>query len=124
MSIVVTCTLATTPVLYGAWLATGCTVVSIGSFEPDRSEVDAETVRRAATVVVDDPDTAAGHAGPIVTALKDGVLAVADLVPLGAVLSGDREGRAAVDDIVFYNSVGLGIQDAAAAWAVVNGMAR
>jgi ornithine cyclodeaminase/alanine dehydrogenase-like protein (mu-crystallin family) len=25
-----------------------------------------------------------------------------------------------VDDIVYYNSVGLGIQDAAAAWAVIH----
>ena len=120
MPIAVTCTLATTPVLEGAWLASGCTVVSIGSFEPDRAEVDAETIRRAATVVVDDPGTAAGHAGPIVTAVAAGMLAVADLVPLGAVLAGDRIGRKAEDDIVFYNSVGLGIQDAAAAWAVVN----
>lgn len=117
--IVVTCTLATTPVLDGSWLAPGCTVVSIGSFEPDRAEVDAETVRRAATVVVDDPATAASHAGPIVTAIAAGVLAVADLVPLGAVLAGDRTGRCADDDIVFYNSVGLGIQDAAVAWAAV-----
>jgi ornithine cyclodeaminase/alanine dehydrogenase-like protein (mu-crystallin family) len=120
MPIVVTCTLATTPVLEGAWLASGSTVVSIGSFEPDRTEVDAQTIRRATTVVVDDPDTAAGHAGPIVTAVAAGMLAAADLVPLGAVLTGDRIGRKAEDDIVFYNSVGLGIQDAAAAWAVVN----
>ncbi|HEY3609965.1 MAG TPA: ornithine cyclodeaminase family protein [Pseudonocardiaceae bacterium] len=119
LPIVATCTLATAPVLDGSWLAPGCTVVSIGSFEPDRAEVDAATVRRAATVVVDDPATAASHAGPIVTAIAAGALAVADLVPLGAVLAGDRTGRCAEDDIVFYNSVGLGIQDAAVAWAAV-----
>jgi ornithine cyclodeaminase len=119
MPIVATCTLATTPVLAGAWLASGCTVVSIGSFEPDRAEVDGETIRRAATVVVDDPSTAATHAGPIVTAIADGVLTVAELIPLGAVLAGDRVGRGADDDIVFYNSVGLGIQDAAVAWVAV-----
>lgn len=124
-SIVATCTLATAPVLSGAWLAPGCTVVSVGSFEPDRAEVDAETIRRAATVVVDDPDTAARHAGPIVTAIADGVLGVADLVSLGAVLVGDQVGRPADEDIVFYNSVGLGIQDAAVAWAAVRaGAAR
>jgi ornithine cyclodeaminase len=124
-SIVATCTLATAPVLSGAWLAPGCTVVSVGSFEPDRAEVDAETIRRAATVVVDDPDTAARHAGPIVTAIAAGVLGVADLVSLGAVLVGDQVGRAADEDIVFYNSVGLGIQDAAVAWAAVRaGAAR
>jgi ornithine cyclodeaminase len=94
-------------------------VVSVGSFEPDRAEVDAEVIRRAATVVVDDVATAVGHAGPVVTALADGMLAAEDLVPLGAVLAGDRVGRTTASDVVFYNSVGLGVQDAAAAWAVI-----
>jgi ornithine cyclodeaminase len=113
------CTLSSTPVVRGVWLAPGCTVVSVGSFEPTRSEVDTEVVRRAAAVVVDDPETAAEHAGPIVDALRDGVLTRADLIPLGGVLTGRHPARTHPDDIVFYNSVGLGIQDAAAAWAVI-----
>ncbi|WP_043671971.1 ornithine cyclodeaminase family protein [Streptomyces xylophagus] len=119
-SVVAACTLSTTPVVHGAWLTPGCTVVSVGSFEPTRSEVDAEVLRRSAAVVVDDPETAAGHAGPVVTALRDGLLAPDDLIPLGAVLTGRRSARTGVDDIVYYNSVGLGIQDAAAAWAVID----
>ena len=118
-SIVATCTLSTTPVVRGAWLAPGCTLVSVGSFEPTRREVDAEVVRRSAAVVVDDPATAAGHAGPVVDALREGLLTPEDLVPLGAVLTGDRTARTGPGDIVYYNSVGLGIQDAAAAWAVI-----
>lgn len=121
-SLVAACTLSTTPVVRGEWLAPGCTVVSVGSFEPGRREVDAEVVRRAAesgAVVVDDPATAAGHAGPVVDALHEGLLAPGDLVGLGAVLTGRRGARTGPDDIVYYNSVGLGVQDAAAAWAVV-----
>ncbi|MEV0179056.1 ornithine cyclodeaminase family protein [Streptomyces sp. NPDC050625] len=118
-SLVAACTLSTTPVVRGEWLAPGCTVVSVGSFEPTRREVDTEVVRRAAAVVVDDPATAAGHAGPVVDALREGLLAPADLVPLGEVLTGRRSARTSPDDIVYYNSVGLGIQDAAAAWAVI-----
>ncbi|MFF2379379.1 ornithine cyclodeaminase family protein [Streptomyces sp. NPDC058108] len=117
---VAACTLSRTPVVRGEWLAPGCTVVSVGSFEPTRSEVDAEVVRRAAAVVVDDPVTAAEHAGPVVEALARGVLAPDDLIPLGAVLTGGRAARTGPDDIVLYNSVGLGIQDAAAAWAVID----
>ncbi|MFF4545958.1 ornithine cyclodeaminase family protein [Streptomyces sp. NPDC001435] len=118
-SLVAACTLSTTPVVRGEWLAPGCTVVSVGSFEPTRREVDTEVVRRAAVVVVDDPATAAGHAGPVVDALREGLLAPGDLVPLGEVLTGRRAARTSSDDIVYYNSVGLGIQDAAAAWAVI-----
>ncbi|MEV0554651.1 ornithine cyclodeaminase family protein [Streptomyces sp. NPDC050597] len=120
LPMVAACTLSSTPVVRGEWLAPGCTVVSVGSFEPGRSEVDTEVVRRAAAVVVDDPETAADHAGPIVDALSSGKLTHADLIPLGEVLTGRREGRTAERDIVYYNSVGIGIQDAAAAWAVID----
>nr|WSY50265.1 ornithine cyclodeaminase family protein [Streptomyces sp. NBC_00886] len=119
-SMVAACTLSTTPVVRGEWLTPGCTVVSVGSFEPTRSEVDSEVVRRSAAVVVDDPETAAEHAGPIVDALREGLLTPDDLIPLGAVLTGRRSTRTGPDDIVYYNSVGLGIQDAAAAWAVID----
>ncbi|KOG42880.1 ornithine cyclodeaminase family protein [Streptomyces resistomycificus] len=121
-SLVAACTLSAAPVVRGPWLEPGCTVVSVGSFEPTRREVDAEVVRRArdhGAVVVDDPQTAAGHAGPVVAALREGLLTPDDLVPLGAVLTGRRTARTGPEDVVYYNSVGLGIQDAAAAWAVV-----
>ncbi|MER6122487.1 ornithine cyclodeaminase family protein [Streptomyces sp. NPDC001795] len=120
LPMIAACTLSRTPVVRGEWLAPGCTVVSVGSFEPTRSEVDAEVVRRSATVVVDDPDTAREHSGPVVAALCDRLLAADDLVPLGGVLTGRREARTSTDDIVLYTSVGLGVQDAAAAWAVID----
>lgn len=118
-SLVAACTLSTTPVVQGQWLAPGCTVVSVGSFEPGRREVDDDVLLRAASVVVDDPATAAEHAGPVVHALREGALDPEDLVGLGAVLTGQSFPRSGPGDIVYYNSVGLGIQDAAAAWAVV-----
>jgi ornithine cyclodeaminase len=82
--------------------------------------VDTDVLRRAVlsgAVVVDDPATAAEHAGPVVDALRTGLLT--DLVGLGDVLTGRAVARTTPGDIVYYNSVGLGIQDAAAAWAVV-----
>ncbi|MGW2285264.1 ornithine cyclodeaminase family protein [Streptomyces phaeochromogenes] len=120
LPMVAACTLSSTPVVRGEWLAPGCTVVSVGSFEPSRSEVDTEVVRRAASVVVDDPGTAAEHAGPVVDALRAGTLTRQDLIPLGEVLTGRHEGRTTGRDIVYYNSVGVGVQDAAAAWAVID----
>jgi ornithine cyclodeaminase/alanine dehydrogenase-like protein (mu-crystallin family) len=113
--IVVTCTLSREPVVRGAWLSAGATVVSVGSFEPTRREVDEDLVRRAAAVVVDDPETAAGHAGPVI-----GVVAKADLVALGDVVTGLRSPRTSPTDVIFYNSTGIGVQDAAAAWAVID----
>jgi len=47
-------------------------------------------------------------------------VAKADLVALGAVVAGLRSPRTSPEDVIFYNSTGIGVQDAAAAWAVVN----
>jgi ornithine cyclodeaminase/alanine dehydrogenase-like protein (mu-crystallin family) len=35
------------------------------------------------------------------------------------VATGRHPGRQRRDDLVFYNSLGLGVQDAAAAWAII-----
>ncbi|WP_240436435.1 EamA family transporter [Streptomyces sporangiiformans] len=118
--IVAACTLSEEPVVLGSWLSKGCTVVSVGSVEPTRCETDAEVLRRASAVVVDDPATVAVQCGPVVTALRSGDIGRQDLVALGDVVVGRAAGRTDPDDIVFYGSVGLGVQDAAAAWAVIH----
>ncbi|WP_395110039.1 ornithine cyclodeaminase family protein [Actinomadura sp. SCN-SB] len=111
--LVATCTTSFTPVLEASWLAPGCTVLSVGSFAPDRREVGPDLLDRAAAVVVDDVATARAQAGPLVD-VPD-----LDLVPLGDVVTGAAAPRRSPDDVIFYNSVGLGVQDAAAAARIV-----
>lgn len=117
--LIAACTLSAEPVVPTAAVAAGATVISVGSFEHHRCEVDAELVRRAGAVVVDEVDAAATHAGPIAGALERGDIARERLRALGAVLVGAAPGRRDAAEVVFYNSVGLGIQDAAAAHAVL-----
>ncbi|WP_223838955.1 ornithine cyclodeaminase family protein [Saccharopolyspora pogona] len=117
--LIAACTLSAEPVVPTDAVAAGATVISVGSFEHHRCEVDAELIRRAGTVVVDEVDTAATHAGPIVRALERRDIERAQLRALGAVLLGEAPGRAERGEVVFYNSVGLGVQDAAAAHAVL-----
>ncbi|MFA1543765.1 ornithine cyclodeaminase family protein [Actinomadura monticuli] len=117
--IVVTATTSTEPVVFGAWLDPGCTVLSVGSFAPDRAEVDDEVLTRAAAVVVDDVPTALDHAGPVVAAVRAGHLSPEEVRPLGPVVAGLAAGRESPGDIVFYNSVGVGVQDTAAASVIV-----
>jgi len=118
--IVVTCTTSVTPVLAGAWVAPGTTVVSIGSFAPDRCEVDAALVRRADTIVVDHAGIARRQAGPLVAGLDAGDIAPESVVDLGDVVAGRRPARRDDNGIVYYNSVGLGVQDAAAVTALLD----
>jgi ornithine cyclodeaminase len=117
--VVAACTLSTEPVVPTDAVAPGCLVISVGSFEKHRREVDGALLRRAARVVVDDVATAEATAGCVVAGLAAGDIARDRLVPLGAVVTGRAEGRTDPGDIVFYNSVGLGAQDAAAALAVL-----
>lgn len=122
--VVVTCTSSHEPVFDGSWLVPGTTVLSVGSFAPDRCETDGTVLSRASAVVVDDVTAALEHAGPVVAGVREGSLTVPDLVPLGEVVAGRRPGRETADDIVFYTSVGIGVQDAAAAWAIVEAARR
>lgn len=119
--LVVTCTSSAEPVLSYDWLAPGATVVSIGSFAPDRLEVDATLVARAATVAVDHAPTALRQAGPVVAAVAAGYVAPADLIQLGDVVAHGRRVRTDPREVVYYNSVGLGVQDAAAVSAILEG---
>jgi ornithine cyclodeaminase/alanine dehydrogenase-like protein (mu-crystallin family) len=122
--VVATCTGSPTPLVQAEQLAPGATVISIGSIAPDRSEVDLGVVAAAGTVVVDHPPAALEHAGPVIQALAAGLLRETDLVGLGDVVTGRHPGRRAPDDLVFYSSLGLGVQDAAAAWAIVERAGR
>ena len=122
--VVATCTASPDPLVEADQLAPGATVISIGSITPDHSEVALDVLAAAATVVVDHPPAALEHAGPVIQALAAGLLREVDLVGLGEVAAGSAPGRRDPDDLVFYNSLGLGVQDAAAAWAIVGRAGR
>lgn len=117
--VVVTCTTSSEPVLRSDWLGVGATVVSIGSFAVNRSEVPPDLLAGASAVVVDDLDTALQHAGPIVKAVEAGLITPDRLTTLGDVVTGKKPGRTQSSDVIYYNSVGIGVQDAAAAAAVL-----
>lgn len=118
--VVTTCTSSTEPVIESSWVKDGTTVVSVGSFAPGHCEIPQDLVARAASVVIDHAPTAIDQAGPIVQALADGLLGRDDLIELGDVLIGRKSARTASDQVIYYNSVGVGIQDAAAAQVVLD----
>jgi ornithine cyclodeaminase len=114
--IVVTCTTSREPVLVGEWLSAGATVVTVGSYEPDRREIDLSVTKRADGVFVDDLDKALVSCGPIIEAVQGGLLDRPDIGLIGEVLTGAGAGRRHADDLLVFHSVGLGVQDAALGW--------
>jgi ornithine cyclodeaminase/alanine dehydrogenase-like protein (mu-crystallin family) len=100
-----------TPVLRGAWLTDGATVVSLGSTLPEQREVDEETMARSACIVADMPEEVAHDTGDAIAAIKAGVDIAARLVPLSELIAGRITPRRHTSDIVLYKSVGSALQD-------------
>jgi ornithine cyclodeaminase len=77
--IIATATMATAPVIEGAWLTPGTHLDLIGAYRPDMREVDDATLRRA-RVFVDSRKTTMGHIGEIEIPLQAGVLSPEDIL--------------------------------------------
>jgi ornithine cyclodeaminase/alanine dehydrogenase-like protein (mu-crystallin family) len=116
-SIVVTATSASAPVLEGAWLSPGSHVNAVGSNRADRREIDAAAVARAGLIVCDSVEQALLEAGDLLLAGAgpDGTAPLERAVDLAAVLSGAHPGRADARQVTLFKSLGLGIEDLAAA---------
>jgi len=99
------------PVLRGAWLPPGVTVVSLGSTLPEQREVDEETMARAACIVADMPEEVEHDTGDAIAAARAGVVLAGRLASLNALATGRMMPRRANGDIVLYKSVGSALQD-------------
>jgi len=115
--VICTATTSTTPVFDDADLKPGVHVNGIGSYTPEMQEVPAETVARA-RVVVDSRSASLAEAGDLLIPLKKGLIRKADIHgEIGEVAAGQIPGRQSGDEVTFFKSVGVAVQDVAvAAW--------
>lgn len=104
-----------TPLFDGHDLRPGTHVNGIGSFTPEMQEIDAITVRRA-RVFVDSVEAALAEAGDLIIPLNAGIITLDHInTELGEVIAGLKPGRTSADQITFFKSVGVAVQDAMAA---------
>jgi ornithine cyclodeaminase/alanine dehydrogenase-like protein (mu-crystallin family) len=113
--VVCTCTSARDPILRREWLTSGAHVNAVGSSLPSARELDTDTVA-AATLVVDRRESALNEAGDLLLA---GFGADRIAAELGEVLVGSHPGRTRGDELTVFKSLGLGVEDLAAAELVV-----
>lgn len=108
-----------TPVFDGHDLRPGTHINGIGSFTPEMQEIDTVTVRRA-RVFVDSVEAALAEAGDLIIPLNAGEIARDHIrAELGEVIAGLKPGRTGPDDITFFKSVGVAVQDALAAQIIL-----
>lgn len=106
--IVITATGSPVPTFSGSAVRPGTHVNGIGAYQPDRREIDEETMRRA-YVVVDGYHAAGEEAGEL---LLPGIQADAELAE---VVSGSKPARSDAEQVTVFKSVGMAVQDAVTA---------
>jgi alanine dehydrogenase len=113
--IICTATTSTTPVFMDADLKPGTHVSAIGSYTPEMQEVPAETVARA-LVVVDSRSATLAETGDLLQPMQAGLFGEEHIsAELGDILLGRKSGRKSPDQITYFKSVGVAVQDAMAA---------
>jgi ornithine cyclodeaminase/alanine dehydrogenase-like protein (mu-crystallin family) len=113
--VICTTTSATEPVLQGEWLAAGCHLNAVGSSTPDARELDTPAVARS-RLFVDRRESALNEAGELLFAMKGGAVSGDHIQgELGDLLVGSVQGRRSADEITLFKSLGLAIEDLAAA---------
>jgi ornithine cyclodeaminase/alanine dehydrogenase-like protein (mu-crystallin family) len=116
--VVVTITTSTTPVVEAGWVAGPALVIGAGSNFPNRSEIPAELVERAQTIVVDQLATARLESGDLIAAHAAGRFEWERAVELGSVLA-DGWKPPEQPGITLFESHGLALWDLAAASTVL-----
>jgi ornithine cyclodeaminase/alanine dehydrogenase-like protein (mu-crystallin family) len=113
--LVCTTTAARTPVLEGAWLAPGAHVNAVGACFTGARELDGAAIARA-RVIADSRASALAEACDLLLARAEGAIGDDHLAgELGDVLLGRMVGRRSDDEITVFESLGLAVEDLAAA---------
>jgi ornithine cyclodeaminase len=104
-----------TPIVEGPWLAPGAHVNAVGASIAAARELDGAAVARA-RLYVDRRETALAEAGDFLLAKKDGLVDDGHIVgELGDILAGRVPGRTSREEITLFKSVGIAVEDLAAA---------
>ena len=97
------------------WVSAGAHINAVGSCTPHARELDAGVVA-ASSLFVDSVESTVNEAGDYLCALREGVIESNHIrAELGEVLAGAKPGRASDDEITLFKSLGIAVEDLAAA---------
>jgi ornithine cyclodeaminase len=114
-NLICTTTSAREPVLLGEWLSPGAHVNAVGSSVRTARELDSDAVARA-RLFVDRRESTLNEAGDFLLARAEGIVGDDHIVgELGDILAGRLQGRVTAEEITLFESLGLGVEDVAAA---------
>lgn len=114
--VVVVATSSRTPVLFGRWLSPGTHVNAVGATRPDWRELDDDLLARA-RLYVESREAAGKESGDVMAARE----VVAEI---GEIVAGGQPARRSADEITVFKSVGVAVEDVAAAALVYEAAIR
>lgn len=113
--LIVTVTSASDPILKRDWIASGAHINAVGASLPQAREVDSATMA-AASLFVDRRESTLNESGDYLFAMRDGLIGPEHIrAELGEVLIGAQAGRRSIEEITLFKSLGIAIEDLAAA---------
>lgn len=103
------------PVVLDDWIEPGAHVSAVGACRPSQREMDGALVARG-RVFVDSRVAALAEAGDLLIPMAEGRLTADHIAgELGEVVAGRVKGRTSPDEITIFKSLGLAVEDVAAA---------
>jgi len=119
--IICTATTSSRPVFAGSQVLPGTHINAVGSFTPSMQEIDSETIQRA-LVFVDSRPAVLAEAGDLIIPIQRGDVDEDWIkAELGEIVVGSHPGRTDAGQITLFKSVGVAVQDAAAASYALQG---
>ena len=113
--LIVLATSSREPVVRSEWIVDGAHVCAVGACRPDQREMDTELVARG-RIFVDSRTGALAEAGDIVIPMKAGIFDETRLAgELGEVVVGTVAGRTSPSEVTVFKSLGMAVEDVAAA---------
>ena len=114
--LIITVTPSATPVFNGANVKPGATISAVGAYEPHKHELDPALLPRASKIICDWRDAALTESGDLLIPIAQGLITESDIGPsLGEILLDTMPGRESDEEIIVYETVGVAMQDLAAA---------
>jgi alanine dehydrogenase len=122
--VICTATTCTNPVFDDTDVRPGTHINGVGAYTPQMQEIPAETVLRA-KVVIDHREASLAEAGDLLIPLRQGRMTEAHIyAELGEIAAGIKPGRVSPEKVTFFKSVGVAVQDVAAAGAALEAARR
>ncbi|MCB2129523.1 MAG: ornithine cyclodeaminase family protein [Rhodobacteraceae bacterium] len=114
--VIITITSSFEPQIMAEWIQPGTHIACMGTDTTGKQEIDAKIFGKAC--VFADQITQSITIGEAQHAHSQGLLAIEEITPIGAVINGDRPGRKRDDDITVFDGTGIGLQDLAVATVI------